>query len=335
MTIISAHCIHSTQSIGFTWHFVRFTSKEVPKSHLTTCWLILVDHHICDPKLPWGRLIQIFDHRPINYTLFTKPSDCIASLKKVGSCATLITEVIKTNQSLADFPEILPLLRATIVLDTVNFSPSAGKTKPLDVEMNTELEHLLNVDEANRLELFNEIVKARSDISSMTSVQLLLKDLKMIDHVSVDDSKQIIAIPGLPILAEVSKNSILLILVDRLSTNSSWGTLVLCFCVDFFGTIGFLEKLEFGFPAGKTVQFDCIDGYGNWCQWWCSTWYSYYRGWPSGNGETCEKITRNRNGGRAAIRTETNWSQLRNMGTAQYKDIQETNFADVALNPNG
>lgn len=141
----------------------------------------------------------MIDHRPLD-SRFNVPDSCAVTVDQVGSCATLITKIIKDLELLPQFVDILPLLHGPIVLDTVNFSPSADKTKPLDIEMNKEIEQLLNLNETDRLEIFNDLVIARNDVSSLTALELLSKDLKVI--VSSDKSTAV-AIPGFPILAEV------------------------------------------------------------------------------------------------------------------------------------
>lgn len=95
-----------------------------------------------------------------------------------------------------DVTDTLKMLYAPIVLDTVNFSKEADKAKPLDKMICDKLETVLNIDEAKRVLLFNELVAARADVSSLDSLQILSKDLKIISNFN---GKRVIAIPGYPI----------------------------------------------------------------------------------------------------------------------------------------
>lgn len=80
-----------------------------------------------------------------------------------------------------------------ILVDTCNFSKEVDRATPADVEIVESLEKvgLLDLD---RDKVFNEIVKAKSDISELTIDDLLIKDLKVIVG---------IPIVGLPMLVKV------------------------------------------------------------------------------------------------------------------------------------
>lgn len=156
---------------------------------------ILVDHHVS----PFNKqTIQVIDHHPF-YSGSDLPTDCQVNINEVGSCATLIAEVIlKSNVDVKsdDVMETLKMLYASIVLDTVNFSKDADKARQLDRTICDRIETELNIDEAKRLRLFNELIEARSDVSSLNSLQILSKDMKSISN---SDGTRIVAIPGYPI----------------------------------------------------------------------------------------------------------------------------------------
>lgn len=99
----------------------------------------------------------------------------------------------------------MQLLYGTIVLDTVNFSKEADKARPLDREIVEKIEKILKIDEPvlNRLKLFDDLVKARCDVNSLNSLQILSKDLKIISN---ENNTKIVAIPGYPILVQVCFN---------------------------------------------------------------------------------------------------------------------------------
>lgn len=155
-----------------------------------------MDHHTS--KLH-KNIIEVIDHRPFDESS-NLPTDCKIDIKTVGSCSTLISEhVIKDGMISTD---VMQLLYGTIVLDTVNFSKEADKARPLDVEMVEKIEKILKIDDPvfNRLKLFDDLVKARSDVDSLNSLQILSKDLKIISN---DNNMKIVAIPGYPILVQV------------------------------------------------------------------------------------------------------------------------------------
>lgn len=162
---------------------------------------ILVDHHVPSSIVPTDKIIQIFDHRPVDTNNASFTDSCHVNIQEVGSCATLIADEIRTLETSFDKQcDAISFLRGPIVLDTINFSESADKAKPLDIEINNEIEKTLGLKSEDRTQLFNELVKARSDVSELSALQLLSKDLKFI---SSDDKAKVVAIPGFPILVEV------------------------------------------------------------------------------------------------------------------------------------
>lgn len=151
--------------------------------------------------MPVDRIIQIFDHRPFDAGNIRTPTDCNINIQQVGSCATLIANEIRALEcSFENQCHTISLLRGPIILDTVNFSEAADKAKPLDIEIYEEIEKSLGLEQGERTKLFKELVKARSDVSTLTALQLLSKDLKVISN---DDKSRMAAIPGFPILVEV------------------------------------------------------------------------------------------------------------------------------------
>lgn len=170
---------------------------ELNDDFLNNNQFVLVDHHYS----PWtARCIAIYDHRPKDETAIF-PENCKVHLNLVGSCATLIADLfLKAKMTNEQEETILSLLRSTIILDTVNFSDSAARATAKDVEICLALEEELNkFDSAlpSRNELFESLVKARADISSLTSSQLLRKDLKILN--SSKDKNVKIALPGFPL----------------------------------------------------------------------------------------------------------------------------------------
>ncbi|XP_004530565.1 exopolyphosphatase PRUNE1 [Ceratitis capitata] len=180
---------------------------DLQQEFLARSEFILVDHHVS----PFAaRCLEVFDHRAFDEKA-QLANDCKVHLELVGSCATLIAELILEDISTTVAPDVLAMyeilftmLRSTIVLDTVNFSESANRYTPKDVEISKKLEHLLtnsNSDKtlSERNQIFDELVAARADISRLTAIQLLRKDLKILKNTVHNLS---IAIPGFPMLVQ-------------------------------------------------------------------------------------------------------------------------------------
>lgn len=157
--------------------------------------VILVDHHV-SPYM--NSVVEVFDHRP--YDISCKlPESCKKNIELVGSCATLIGDLIfRTSGFKDEFKLILQLLYGAIVMDTVNFSNEACRKTELDFEIATKIEDFLGVSDrmCHRESLFAELVRARENVSSLTALQLLNKDMKIVSN-SIGSIK--VGIPGYPI----------------------------------------------------------------------------------------------------------------------------------------
>lgn len=144
--------------------------------------------------------MQIIDHRPIDPNAIFS-DNCELTINEVGSCATLIANLIRsTGEPFINYTDMLQMLYGPIILDTINFSSAADKARPLDVEIASEIENVLKLNANDRKQLFDELVRARSDVSSLSALQLLSKDLKIISNKS---KSLVVAIPGYPLLVEV------------------------------------------------------------------------------------------------------------------------------------
>uniref|UniRef100_A0A1A9X047 DHHA2 domain-containing protein n=1 Tax=Glossina brevipalpis TaxID=37001 RepID=A0A1A9X047_9MUSC len=171
---------------------------ELSMEFMANSQFVLVDHHA---SLWSKQAIAIYDHRPRDDTV-ELPHNCSLHLELVGSCCTLVAELMLTaGMTTVKDTEVLKLLRSAIVLDTVNFSESAKRATPKDHEICYALEEKLRVisELETRKELFDNLVKARSDVRSLTTAQLLRKDMKFI---SATQSNRKIALPGFPMLVE-------------------------------------------------------------------------------------------------------------------------------------
>lgn len=153
--------------------------------------LVLVDHHVSQYH---EKVISVVDHRPYDENSMLD-EECAVNIDEVGSCATLVTEIIKSDVGRNIVKEILELLYGPIVLDTINFSKEAKKVQELDIEMAEFIEDILRIQNPmeTRKKLFDELVEARADVSSLDSLQILSKDLKIISNASKSVK---VAIPG-------------------------------------------------------------------------------------------------------------------------------------------
>lgn len=159
---------------------------------------VLVDHHVSEFR---AKVISVLDHRPFD-SISNLSSDCFISIQEVASCATLVADVIRSDENPAvcseDYSEALKLCYGAIVLDSINFSEKADKVRPLDVKTSEFIETLLNIEDVPnaRKSLFEDLVAARANVASLDSLQILSKDLKTISN---ENGKVKVAIPGVDV----------------------------------------------------------------------------------------------------------------------------------------
>ena len=145
---------------------------------------VLVDHHVSEFN---KKVIAVLDHRPFD-ELSRLNSDCIVNIQEVGSNGTLVSDAIRkdlcSDAVSDDYKEVFKFCYGPIVLDTINFSPVADKVRPLDIEIGNYIENLLGIGnvEANRKLIYEELVEARADVSTLSPLQVLSKDLKIISN---------------------------------------------------------------------------------------------------------------------------------------------------------
>ncbi|XP_030378280.1 exopolyphosphatase PRUNE1 [Scaptodrosophila lebanonensis] len=161
--------------------------------------VILVDHHVS----PFAsNVIEVLDHRPLDDSPTAKPmrSGCVRQIEpEIGSCATLVTERYFADSNPRS-TTIEKLLRSTIILDTINFSQDAKRYCERDKQMVRQLEQSLygqvieNI-EMLRLQVFNQLTAARSDVSMLTLTEVLRKDMKVLKTASHE-----VIMAGMPLL---------------------------------------------------------------------------------------------------------------------------------------
>ncbi|KAG8252727.1 hypothetical protein J6590_051176 [Homalodisca vitripennis] len=155
--------------------------------------LSLVDHHVLQPSDTGlvSSVVNVLDHRPQDPAWSWDNTDI--TLRIVGSCCTLVAEKLFTVAPDLVTPIVAVLLLGTILLDTACLSPAVGRATPQDHQMAEALQARCD-SPVERYQLFRELQAAKSDISSLTSSHLLIKDLKVAAG---------IPIAGLPIKVKI------------------------------------------------------------------------------------------------------------------------------------
>jgi len=158
--------------------------------HLGLLSLVLVDHHnLFDPDLE-DCIEEIIDHRPVSSLLpksCTGPdSKAVVNIKPVGSCATLVLKrVWEINPDFRD-TQSLRMIRFAIITDTVNFSESAKKTTEDDLSVMDRIDLLLGLDTLSRTVDYQLVLAAKTDLSGLSTKQILQKDLKVVKSTDGD-----------------------------------------------------------------------------------------------------------------------------------------------------
>lgn len=141
--------------------------------------LILVDHNRLAPgQEEWVTFVdQIIDHHQdekVNYPRLKKSNKWI---DKVGSCATLVTEIITREMVLSQSSALL--LLAAILLDTGNLTDASKVTL-----RDSEAADFLKARAGKYLteNFYEELLKKRGDVSHLSPNTLLRKDLKIYTH---------------------------------------------------------------------------------------------------------------------------------------------------------
>ncbi|XP_064595905.1 protein prune homolog 2-like, partial [Liolophura sinensis] len=144
--------------------------------------LSLVDHNVLPAKdaILENTVVTVIDHRPQERP-DSERTEVILDL--VGSCCTLVTEQLLQHPFFDMDDQIATLLYGTILIDTVNRSPEAGKTTSRDDEILDELARKL--PDVSAKELFDELQEAKCNISGLSNEEILLKDLKKIGNTNM------------------------------------------------------------------------------------------------------------------------------------------------------
>lgn len=136
--------------------------------------LTLVDHNILSKdQAPYGDAVEaIIDHHE-DAGLY--PHARLRRIEPVGSTATLVAEMILRDSPALVDEGTATLLLGTILLDTVNLSPEAGRVTPKD---NRVAEQLRAAAGGDPNALFDALQAAKFDVAALGTGDLLRKDYK-------------------------------------------------------------------------------------------------------------------------------------------------------------
>ena len=135
----------------------------------------VVDHN----KLPdnlrnWdNNVVAVFDHHQ-DIDMYKNSNPRI--FETVGSCSTLVGKYILENKAdIYETEEIAVLNLSPILVDTVNLDREQGRVTEEDIETFNKIKKYTSVDTEK---LYNDLQYMKSDVSSLSSIDLLRKDYK-------------------------------------------------------------------------------------------------------------------------------------------------------------
>ncbi|KAI9740517.1 MAG: Exopolyphosphatase [Cirrosporium novae-zelandiae] len=156
-----------------------------------TKW-ILVDHNKMTGPLSaiYGdQVVGCIDHHELETEVPSNPEEKWV-VEKCGSCTSLVvremrdtwnalpSEIVEGSKSDSD-SELILLALSAILIDTSNLSPSAGKTKLVDIEAVEFLEARLPPSSGyDRTSYFKQVTQAKSSIEYLSLNEILVKDYK-------------------------------------------------------------------------------------------------------------------------------------------------------------
>ncbi|XP_055371497.1 exopolyphosphatase PRUNE1 [Condylostylus longicornis] len=168
---------------------------DIDERFLQSNDIVLVDHHFSPYR---DSVIQVIDHHQFDSNCNLR-NDCDTKIDLVGSCSSLIADLILKSHNPEEYKEVLKLLYGPIVLDTVNFSKEADKARQLDLDVSEKIEKIFSITSEHKQDIFESLVKARAAIDGLNAYQILFKDMKLV----LNQAKTFkIAIPGYPILVQ-------------------------------------------------------------------------------------------------------------------------------------
>lgn len=144
--------------------------------------IVLVDTNTLPADLHYlaPHVKKIVDHHKdvgVNYH-----PDCERVIESVGSCTTLVAEMLLSMDDGVVDEVIAELLLATILVDTFNLSVTANRATEKDRIVALQLSNLVTISND---ELYRSVLAARCDNSSLSVKELIEKDYKIAERAGV------------------------------------------------------------------------------------------------------------------------------------------------------
>ena len=191
--VLKTELVHSLEKYNISEKDLLF--KDTLDLHaLGNLSLILVDHNVLTPDMSGldTFVCEVYDHHVLERK---ECPDTKLVVEMVGSCCSLVTQTIRSENKEFLEKDSLDLLLTTILLDTVALKPEAKKVTDKDVEMVDWLESMIGpVDRAAK---FEEVSSAKARFEHLSPYQLLRRDLKCI---ITDKTK--VGLSSVPLLAK-------------------------------------------------------------------------------------------------------------------------------------
>lgn len=150
--------------------------------------LALVDHNASNlPAALSAAVRQVVDHH-VDEHKYVDDSLELKLIRPVGSCCSLIGQLAAHQLSLQSHADVCQILLTTIATDTVNFDAALKRATPFDVSMARFLfSNSVASDQTTKVSFeqyctsaFEEISRAKNDVSALTPAELLTRDYKAV-----------------------------------------------------------------------------------------------------------------------------------------------------------
>lgn len=136
--------------------------------------LVLVDHNkLSSAHSPFlNSVTGVLDHHADEKSY---PDGIFTDIRPVGSASTIVGEFFLANAEEEISGPIATLILGTILLDTVNLDPEAGRVTDADKAV---AEKIMAISGLDRTQLFDKLQFEKFNVSSLGSYDLLRKDYK-------------------------------------------------------------------------------------------------------------------------------------------------------------
>lgn len=146
--------------------------------------LALVDHNRVSDAFRAAQVAAIIDHHVDEGAHTSADARVVVPPERAGSCASVLTTYFAPRLPPAPPlpPAMADLLLSAVLIDTYNFSRDAGKAQAADEAARTFLARQSSYPTAEaQAALFDELVRAKSDVSALSVPQKLRRDYKLLE----------------------------------------------------------------------------------------------------------------------------------------------------------